>query len=85
MDHIKNAALYHPLSLGGNILHIWLGEVWSDGEALWSLNKKIIETGVIFGLIVKCLLIVQSVVLLLMIILKCVLFVDQSIYIFMIG
>ena len=48
VDHIKNAALYHPLSLGGNILHIWLGEVWSDGEALWSLNKKIIETGVIF-------------------------------------
>lgn len=48
VDHIKNAALYHPLSLGGNILHIWLGEVWSDGEAIWSLNKKIIETGVIF-------------------------------------
>jgi len=48
VDHIKNAAIYHPLSLGGNILHIWLGEVWSDGEALWSLNKKILETGVIF-------------------------------------
>ena len=48
VDHIRNAAAFHPLSLGGNILHIWLGEVWSDGEALWSLNKKIIETGVIF-------------------------------------
>lgn len=48
VDHIKNAAKYHPKTLGGNILHIWLGEVWSDGEALWSLNKKIIETGVIF-------------------------------------
>lgn len=48
IDHIKNAAKYHPLSLGGNILHIWLGEVWSDGKAIWSLNKKIIETGVIF-------------------------------------
>ena len=48
VDHIKNAAIYHPLSLGGNILHIWLGEVWSDGKALWSLNKKILETGVIF-------------------------------------
>ena len=48
IDHIKNAAKYHPLSLGGNILHIWLGEVWSDGEALWRLNQKIIETGVIF-------------------------------------
>ena len=48
MDHIKNAAKYHPLSLGGNILHIWLGEVWSDGEALWKLNQKILKTGVIF-------------------------------------
>lgn len=48
VDHIKNAAKYHPLSLGGNILHIWLGEVWSDAEAIWSLNKKIIETGTIF-------------------------------------
>lgn len=48
VDHIKNAAKYHPMSLGGNILHIWLGEVWSDGKAIWSLNKKIIETGVIF-------------------------------------
>ena len=48
VDHIKNAAKYHPMSLGGNILHIWLGEVWSDGEALWRLNQKIIETGVIF-------------------------------------
>lgn len=48
IDHIKNAAKYHPLSLGGNILHIWSGEVWSDPEAIWSLNKKILETGAIF-------------------------------------
>ena len=48
IDHIKNAAKYHPLSLGGNILHIWSGEVWSDPEAIWSLNKKILETGTIF-------------------------------------
>ena len=48
VDHIKNATKYHPKTLGGNILHIWLGEVWSDGEALWSLNKKILDTGVIF-------------------------------------
>lgn len=48
IDHIKNADIYHPLSLGGNILHIWLGEVWSDAQAIWSLNKKIIETGSIF-------------------------------------
>ena len=48
IDHIKNAAKYHPKTLGGNILHIWLGEVWSDGEALWKLNQKILKTGVIF-------------------------------------
>lgn len=48
IDHIKNADKYHPLSLGGNILHIWSGEVWSDAEAIWSLNKKILNTGSIF-------------------------------------
>ena len=48
IDHIRNADKYHPLSLGGNILHIWLGEVWSNAESLWSLNKKILETGTIF-------------------------------------
>ena len=48
IEHIKNAAIYHPLSLGGNILHIWNGEVWSDPKAIWSLNKKILETGTIF-------------------------------------
>ena len=48
IDHIKNAAKYHPFSLGGNILHIWSGEVWSDPKAIWSLNKKILETGTIF-------------------------------------
>ena len=48
IDHIKNAAIYHPLSLGGNILHIWSGEVYSNAKAIWSLNKKILETGVVF-------------------------------------
>lgn len=48
IDHIKNAAIYHPLSLGGNILHIWSGEVYSNAKAIWSLNKKILETGIIF-------------------------------------
>ena len=48
VDHIRNAGVYHPLTLGGNILHIWLGEVWSDPEALWKLNQKIIKEGAIF-------------------------------------
>ena len=48
VDHIRNAGVYHPLTLGGNILHIWLGEVWSDPEALWRLNQKIIKEGAIF-------------------------------------
>lgn len=47
-DHIRNAGIYHPLTLGGNILHIWLGEVWSDPEALWKLNQKIVKEGAIF-------------------------------------
>ena len=48
VTHIQNAATYHPLSLGGNILHIWNGEVYSDPQSIWSLNKKILETGIIF-------------------------------------
>lgn len=48
VEHIKNAQMYHPETLGGNILHLWLGEVWSDPESLWKLNKKIIESGVTF-------------------------------------
>lgn len=48
VDHIRNAGVYHPLTLGGNILHIWLGEVWSDPEAIWKLNQKIIKEGAIF-------------------------------------
>lgn len=48
VDHIRNAGVYHPLTLGGNILHVWLGEVWSDPEALWKLNQKIIKEGAIF-------------------------------------
>lgn len=47
-DHIRNAGVYHPITLGGNILHVWLGEVWSDPESLWKLNQKIIKEGAIF-------------------------------------
>ena len=46
--HIKNASKFHKISQGGNILHLWLGEVWSDPVAIWKLNKKIIETGTLF-------------------------------------
>lgn len=48
IKHIENANLYHPLSLGGNILHLWLKEVWSDPRSYWQLNKKILEGGTIF-------------------------------------
>lgn len=48
IDHIKNAQTYHPLTLGGNLLHLWNGEVWSDPKAIWSLNKKILDTGTIY-------------------------------------
>lgn len=46
--HIENANTYHPMSLGGNILHLWLKEVWSDPKSYWKLNKKILEGGTIF-------------------------------------
>lgn len=48
IEHIKNARMFHPETLGGNILHLWLGEVWSDPKAIWKLNQKIIENGVTF-------------------------------------
>ena len=43
--HILNAGKYAHLSLGGDILHIWSGEVWSDPEAIWRLNQRILEYG----------------------------------------
>ena len=48
IKHIENANKYHPMSLGGNILHLWLKEVWSDPKSYWKLNKKILEGGTIF-------------------------------------
>jgi len=48
IEHIRNARMFHPETLGGNILHLWLGEVWSDPEAIWKLNQKIIKNGVTF-------------------------------------
>ena len=46
--HIRNADKYHPLTKGGNILHIWLGETYHDPVAIWKLNKKILETNTNF-------------------------------------
>lgn len=46
--HIRNAALYHPYTLGGNILHLWLGEVWTDPKSLWKMNQKIIKNNIFF-------------------------------------
>lgn len=46
--HIENSDKFHPLTEGGNLLHIWLGEVWSGAEALWKLNQKILNTNTKF-------------------------------------
>ena len=43
--HIQNANKFAHLSLGGDILHIWSGEVWSDPEAIWRLNQRILKYG----------------------------------------
>ena len=48
VDHIKNADKYHKYTGAGNILHLWLGEVWSDPVALWKLNQKISKTNTLF-------------------------------------
>ena len=48
IDHVKNAQLYNQFTLGGSILHLWSGEVWSDAKAIWSFNKKIINANVTF-------------------------------------
>ena len=48
VSHIRNADKYHPLTKGGNILHIWLGETYHDPIAIWQLNKKILETNTNF-------------------------------------
>jgi len=45
VKHILNAGKFHHLSLGGDILHIWSGEVWSDPMAIWKLNHRILEYG----------------------------------------
>lgn len=45
IKHIENAGRFAHLSLGGDILHIWSGEVWSDAEAIWKLNQRILEFG----------------------------------------
>lgn len=48
IEHIRNARIYHPDTLGGNILHLWLGEVWTDPKSLWKMNQKIIQEETIF-------------------------------------
>ena len=55
IKHIENAGEFAHLSLGGDILHIWSGEVWSDPQAIWKLNRRILEYGnPIFWAYSKC-------------------------------
>jgi len=48
VEHIKNADKYHKYTGAGNILHIWMSEVWPDPEAIWRLNQKISQTNTLF-------------------------------------
>ena len=43
-DRVKLESKFHPLSLGGNILNLYLGEAYPDPQALMSLTKKIAKT-----------------------------------------
>ena len=46
--HVVNADKYHKHTLGGNILHLWLGEAYPQAEALWRFNQKIVNTNTLF-------------------------------------
>jgi len=41
LDRIKIEASFHPLTRGGAILHVWLGEANSSSDALWNLTYRI--------------------------------------------
>ncbi|MDH7595830.1 MAG: anaerobic ribonucleoside-triphosphate reductase [Candidatus Bathyarchaeota archaeon] len=41
VDRINIEASFHPLTRGGAILHVWLGENNPSPEAMWALTKKI--------------------------------------------
>lgn len=46
IEHIKNGDYFHPLSLGGCIEHLWLGDSYIDPKSLFSLTKKIAKTNI---------------------------------------
>ena len=48
IDHIRNADKYHNLSMGGNICHIFDGEIWSEPEAIFKFNSRIAKTNTKF-------------------------------------
>jgi len=41
LDRIKIEASFHPLTRGGAILHVWLGENNPSPEAMWNLTQRI--------------------------------------------
>ncbi len=41
VDRIKIESSFHPLTKGGAILHVWLGESNPSPEAVWSLIRRI--------------------------------------------
>lgn len=45
-DKIKIEQDYHPLTNGGHILHLWLGEQSPSAESLLELSKKICKTNI---------------------------------------
>ncbi len=40
-DRIRIESSFHPLTKGGAILHVWLGEANSTPESLWKLTRRI--------------------------------------------
>lgn len=44
IERIKGESQFHPLTAGGQIFHIWLGEAYPNPESLTSLTEKIAKT-----------------------------------------
>lgn len=47
-ERIKIESQFHPLTAGGNIMHLWLGEAKPNAESLMSLTEKIFKTDTSF-------------------------------------
>lgn len=48
IERVKIEEQFHPLTLGGHICHLFIGEAFPNPASLWSLTKKIAKTNIGF-------------------------------------